>query len=224
VRNPGVGGIGGELYLDVCPPCLQFREIADVPNVMAIRPMEVDVAPDPGFAAWITGRGERPTVYLTLGTVFNEVDRVRTILGAITVRTVNVVVTLGPDGDPAILGPQPDAVYIARYIPQAQVLRHSQVMISHAGSGAMLGAVAAAVPILAIPQGADQFMNAERIVDAGLGLRILPDELVPPMIHERLTSLLDDPRYASVGRAFRAEIQTMPSPAEVVGRLAALVG
>jgi MGT family glycosyltransferase len=191
---------------------------------MTIRPMDVDVPPDPGFAAWIAGRGSRPTVYLTMGTVFNEIDRVRTVLDGIRAEDVDVVVTIGPGADPAILGPQPDAVHVARFIPQAQVLRHSQVMISHAGSGAMLGAVAAAVPILAIPQGADQFMNAERIVGAGLGLRILPHELDPAAVREGLATLLGDTQFASVGRAFREDIEAMPAPAEVVGRLVALVG
>jgi UDP:flavonoid glycosyltransferase YjiC (YdhE family) len=224
VANPGVGGLGGEWYLDVCPPRVQFREIADVPNVMAIRPTAIHVAPDPAFAAWIADRAARPTVYLTMGTVFNDVDRVRTILDAVRTDAVNVVVTVGPGTDPAILGPQPAEVHVARYIPQAQVLRHSQVMVSHAGSGALLGAMAAAVPILAIPQGADQFMNAERIADAGLGLRVLPHELSPAVIRERLSALLDDGRYAAVARSLREEIETMPAPAEVVERLVALAG
>ena len=68
-------------------------------------------------------------------------------------------------------------------------------MISHGGSGAMLGAIAAGVPILAIPQGADQFMNAARIVEAGLGLRILPDELGPDV---RPDSALDPARRRTV--------------------------
>jgi UDP:flavonoid glycosyltransferase YjiC (YdhE family) len=224
VRNPGVGGLGGELYLDICPPRFQFPEIADLPSVMATQPTEVDAPPDAEFEAWIAGRDARPTVYLTLGTVFNDYGRVRSILGGITAQAVNVVVTVGPATDPAILGSQPEHVHVARFIPQAQVLRHSQVMICHAGSGAMLGAMVAAVPVLAIPQGADQFMNAERIVGAGLGLRILPDELTPEVIGERLSTLIEDVRFAAVARSFRDEIEAMPAPPEVMSRLVALVG
>ncbi len=32
VPNPGVGGLGGELYLDICPPGIQRPEIADLPR------------------------------------------------------------------------------------------------------------------------------------------------------------------------------------------------
>ena len=38
VPNPGVGGLGGERYLDICPPTFQRPEIADVPDVQPIRP------------------------------------------------------------------------------------------------------------------------------------------------------------------------------------------
>ncbi len=192
VRNPGVGGLGGETYLDICPPRLQFAEISSVPSVLRLRLLEIEEPPDPAFEAWLAGRDGRPLVYLTLGTVFNDVDRLRSIVDAIDELDVDIVVTLGPGTDPSIVGARSEHVHVASFIPQPQVLRRSRVMISHCGSGAMLGAIAAGVPILAVPQGADQFMNAGRIVEAGLGLRILPDELDPDVVRTRLSTLLDD--------------------------------
>ena len=87
-------------------------------------------------------------------------------------------------------------------------------MISHAGSGALLGAIAASVPVLAIPQGADQFMNAGRIVEVGLGLRILPDELAPDVLRTRLSAVLDDARFAGAARVLRADLESMPPPGD----------
>ena len=60
VRNPGVGGLGGETYLDVCPPRLQFPEISSVPNVVRLRPVENEEPPDPAFEAWLVRRDGRP--------------------------------------------------------------------------------------------------------------------------------------------------------------------
>lgn len=223
VRNPGVGGIGGELYLDICPPGFQHAEISDVPNVAPLRPMEIVAEPDPAFAAWIAKTPARPTVYVTLGTMFNNADVFRTILGDLIREPLNVIVTVGKDGDPALLGPLPDNVYVERFIPQAQVLARSDLLVSHAGSGAVLGALNAALPILAIPQGADQFMNAERIVGTGLGLRLLPDEVMPRAVRDRARELLDDERFASVAHSLRQEIDGMPGPATVVETLEAFV-
>lgn len=224
VRNPGVGGLADEPYLDICPPRLQFADIAALPIVIRLRSVEIQEPADPRFDAWLTGRDGRPVVYLTLGTVFNDVDLVRSILDAIEEADVDIVVTLGPGSDPSILGDRPGHVHVASFIPQAQVLRRTRVMISHAGSGALLGAIAAGVPILAIPQGADQFMNAGRIVEAGLGLRILPDELAPDVIRTRLSTLLDDARFAEAAHALRRDLESMPSPGEVVDQLVQLAG
>ncbi|MEO8572101.1 MAG: nucleotide disphospho-sugar-binding domain-containing protein [Chloroflexota bacterium] len=56
--------------------------------------------------------------------------------------------TVGTKGDPALLGPQPDNVHVERYIPQSQLLPHCDLLVAHAGSGALLGALNAGVPIL----------------------------------------------------------------------------
>ena len=72
IADPGVSGIGGELYLDICPPTIQLAEIAAIPNVQALRPIGFDAAPDTGLPAWFADMPARPTVYVTMGTVFNQ--------------------------------------------------------------------------------------------------------------------------------------------------------
>jgi UDP:flavonoid glycosyltransferase YjiC (YdhE family) len=224
VRNPGVGGINGELYLDICPPGIQHHEITDVPNVQRLQPLGFDAAPDARLPDWIGGLPERPTVYVTLGTVFNSAaDVFRTVLEGVRDEPINLIVTVGENGDPAALGPQPSNVRVERYIPQSQLLPHCELFISHAGSGALLGALNAGVPMLAIPQGADQFMNAERIVATGLGLRLMPSEMSPGAVRDSVKLLIGDRRYASAARAQRAAIDEMPTPRSVVPVLEALV-
>jgi hypothetical protein len=62
VENPGVGGLNGELYLDTCPPGLQFPEIVDVPRVQPLRPVGFDEAPDVAPPTWLTSARTRPLV------------------------------------------------------------------------------------------------------------------------------------------------------------------
>jgi UDP:flavonoid glycosyltransferase YjiC (YdhE family) len=223
VPNPGVGGLGGELYLDICPPGVQQSEIAEVANVQRLRPMGFDTAPDASLPAWVAALPARPTVYVTMGTVFNDAaDVFRAVLEGLRDEPVNVIVTVGADGDPSALGPQPDNVHVERYIPQSQLLPKCDLFVSHAGSGALLGALNAGVPMLAIPQGADQFFNAARIVEVGLGLRLMPAELDAAAVREAIRELLEDGRFAAVARTQKAAIEAMPSPAEVVPILEAL--
>ena len=224
VRNPGIGGTGGELYLDICPPEMQQPEIAALRSVQRLRPVGFDSAPDAVLPSWFAGLPPRPTVYVTMGTIFNEqVAIFRTILDGLRDEPFNVIVTVGGAGDPANLGPQPEHVRVERYIPQSQLLPHCDLFISHAGSGAMLGALTAGVPMLAIPQGADQFMNAQVIARAGVGVRLLPSELDPIAVRDAIRRLIDDGRFATAAREQRVAIAAMPSPDSVVPILESLV-
>jgi UDP:flavonoid glycosyltransferase YjiC (YdhE family) len=224
VRNPGVGGMCGELYIDICPPGIQQPEIQDVPSVQRLRPIGFDATPDATLPAWIADLPAQPTVYVTMGTVFNkDVEVFRVVVDGLRDEAFNVIVTVGAGGDPAALGPQPDNVHIERYIPQSQLLPRCDLFVSHAGSGATLGALNAGVPVLAVPQGADQFMNAERIVEVGFGLRLMPSELTPSAVHDSARRLIEDDRFRAVARAQQAAIAEMPSPASVVPVLEALV-
>ena len=223
VPNPGVGGLNGELYLDTCPPGLQFPEIVDVPRVQPLRPVGFDEAPDVAPPTWLTSARTRPLVYVTMGTEFNkDVAVFRAILDGLDGEPVDVIVTVGSSGDPDALGPRPDNVRIERFVPQSRLLPHCSAFVSHGGSGALLGGVRAGVPMLAIPQGADQFMNAERIVATGIGLSLMPVELTAEAVRGAVRSLLDDPRYAEAVRRQRSSIDSMPLPEEVVPVLEAL--
>jgi MGT family glycosyltransferase len=157
-----------------------------------------------------------------MGTEFNKKPEIfRSILDGLAGESFDVVVTVGASGDPTALGPVGDNVRVERFVPQSRLLPYSAAFVSHGGSGALLGGVNAGVPMLAIPQGADQFLNAETIVDHGLGLRLLPDALSPDAVREAVRNLVDDSRYRDAVRSQRPSIEAMPAPEEVVPVLAA---
>jgi UDP:flavonoid glycosyltransferase YjiC (YdhE family) len=76
-----------------------------------------------------------------------------------------------------------------------------------------------------IPQGADQFVNAQRCVDAGLGRQLLPGEVTADAVREQVVLLLSpdaDARYRA-GRV-ADEIAATPGPDAWVGRLRTMAG
>jgi UDP:flavonoid glycosyltransferase YjiC (YdhE family) len=224
IRNPGVGGLGGELYLDICPPGIQLPEIADVPRVQPLRPVGFDEAPEATLPTWLAGRPSRPLVYVTMGTEFNRKPEIfRAILDGLDGEPYDVVVTVGASGDPEALGGRSDNVRIERFIPQSHVLPHCSAFVSHGGSGALLGAINAGVPILAVPQGADQFLNAETIIRAGIGRRLMPAELSSEAVREAVRALIDDGGYLETVRSHQASIESMPPPEAVIPVLEGLV-
>jgi UDP:flavonoid glycosyltransferase YjiC (YdhE family) len=96
---------------------------------------------------------------------------------------------------------------------------HVDVVAHHCGSGTMLGALGHGLPQLALPHGADQFTNAQALLDSGAGRRLLPEEITADAVAEALQALLTEPAYREAARGLAAEIAVMPAPAEVVSEL-----
>ena len=210
------------LYVDPCPPALQNPEIADVAAVQPMRPAagETQVTER---SAWLVDLPHRPSVYVTLGTIWNtDLDVFRLVIEALHDR-VNVIVTVGRQNDPATLGPQPRGVIIRSYIPQHEVLPWCDAVVAHGGSGTVLGALAHGVPLLVVPQGADQWSNAEQIVAAGAGKRLLRYELSAAAVRNCVMALLNEPSYRQAASNIKDEIRAMPSATDAIVGLEALL-
>ena len=218
-----VAGLFEHLYVDTCPPSLQNPEIASLPAVHALRPAaaEMITAAPPG---WLERLGGRPIVYVTMGTVWNrDFDLFARVVDALRDEPVALVITVGQQNDPDVLGPQPDNVVVRRYIPQAELLPHCHAVVTHGGAGTTLGALAHGLPLLVLPQGADQYANADAIVAAGAGLRLGRDETTVPAIRDSVRSLLDDPDCRRAAERVQAEIRAMPTAAHAITRIEMLL-
>jgi UDP:flavonoid glycosyltransferase YjiC (YdhE family) len=218
--DPDAGRMYRSLYLDPCPPSLQIPAAAALPARRLIRPAEREDADDFAGSHWPASLHARPTVYLTLGTIFNrDLDVVRAVLQGLAHAPVNVIATVGPDLEPGRVGAQPANAHICRYIPQAQVLERCDLVICHGGAGSILGALGFGLPLLLLPRGADNFYNADRVVAAGAGRQLLPAEITPRAIAREAAFLLDDARVHAAARHIAAEITTLPAPSSVLGAL-----
>ncbi len=177
-----LGGLYRYLYLDVCPPSLQAPE-ATPGAVQAIRTVETQ--PSATRLTWLDSLDGRPIVYVTLGTVYNQnLEIFRVLLDGLRDEALNLVVTVGKQTDPAMLGKQPSNIHVRQYIPQEQLLSHCAAVVTHGGAGSTLGALAFGLPLLVVPQGADHFYNGERVVAAGAGIQLLPDQLTADSARE----------------------------------------
>jgi UDP:flavonoid glycosyltransferase YjiC (YdhE family) len=206
------------IYVDPCPPGLQTPELGDM-DIWPVRPSMGQVGPDDRLPRPFLELPARPLVYVTLGTVFNDPELVRSVLDAIQDLPISIAVTTGPGTDPAVLGPRPANVAAAPFVPQALVLPLASAVVSHTGSGTMLGALASGLPQVCLPRGADQFANADRLRSVGAGVALLPDDVTPEKLRAAVTSVLDDPAYARAAGGMKAEIAAMPSAAEVLDGL-----
>ena len=70
--------------------------------------------------------------------------------------------------------------------------------------------------MLLLPQGANQFTNAERAEALGVARCLGPPDVRPEAVRVAVRALLDDPSYRQRARAVAEEIAAMPSPGDVV--------
>ena len=94
--------------------------------------------------------------------------------------------TTGADLD---LGAVPANVRVERWVPQPEALARASLVVCHGGSGTVLGALAANLPLIVMPMFDDQFANARALAGAAVvvepaGLRAAI--LAPPAPPERL--------------------------------------
>lgn len=165
-----------------------------------------------------------PIVYFTLGTVFNleSGDLFSRAMAGLRALPIRVVATVGEGVDPDEFGPQPANVRIARYIAQESILPECSLVVSHGGSGSVLGALAHGLPMVLIPMGADQPLNAARCEQLSVGRTLDPIAATPASVGEAVSIVLADLRYRQVAERFRDEIAALPGPGQAVHLLECL--
>jgi UDP:flavonoid glycosyltransferase YjiC (YdhE family) len=200
--DPGLAMPGRHLVLSPFPPGL--RPLA--PNAHAFRVSHAE-RPSP----------DAMTVYFTLGTIFNleSGDLFERVLEGLRQLPIDVVATVGRNLDPAELGPQPANVRIERYLPHAELLPRCRAVVSHGGSGSILGALAHGVPSVLLPMGADQPQNAARCKELGVARVLDAVSATPETVRDAVADVLSDPGYRAAAARIADEIAALPAPEDM---------
>jgi UDP:flavonoid glycosyltransferase YjiC (YdhE family) len=217
IPDPALDAFGAP-YLDVAPPGLARVTAEPWKDVRPLRPSAGEANGDlrPALAAL----PHDDTVYLTLGTVLNRSHHVfRSVLDGCERLHLNVVMTTGPRSDPESVAGARQAILARTYVAQASVLPYCRAVVSHAGSGTMLGALCHGLPQLCLPQGTDHPLNVAALVPTGAALALEPGNVTPDSVEGALRRLLDDPSYATNAGVLRDRIGSMPSPDQVLAEL-----
>ncbi|MGI9252964.1 MAG: nucleotide disphospho-sugar-binding domain-containing protein, partial [Thermomicrobiales bacterium] len=147
-----------------------------------------------------------PLVFVSLGTVASDrPDFYRAALDALGSRGWRAVVATGRT-DPDALGPIPANVIAAPYVPQLAVLGEADVFVSHGGMNSTMESLTLGVPLVIVPQLADQFQNAEQVQALGLGRAIISGNPTAGELLEAIDAVLGDPAIRQNLRAMQAEI------------------
>ncbi|QQC92000.1 macrolide-inactivating glycosyltransferase [Streptomyces alfalfae] len=116
----------------------------------------------------------------------------------------HVVLQVGKHVDASELGEVPANIEVRDWVPQLAVLRKADAFITHAGAGGSQEGLATATPMVAVPQAADQFGNADMLQGLGVARHLPMAEADAGALREAVLALVDDPEVARR----LAEIQT----------------
>jgi UDP:flavonoid glycosyltransferase YjiC (YdhE family) len=210
---PDPDGIMPFRYLTLQPSVRSLLALPPRLTDHLIRPVPFDGSTGEGLPPWLDVLPDRPTVYATLGTVFNRrSDIFETILAGLRDERVNLIVTVGHGQDPARFGSQPPHIRIERYIPQTRLLPRCDLVLSHGGSGTMLAALVEGLPLVILPLGADQPENARACQALGAGRALDPTTLTPELVRDAVRTVLGDAAYRRHAEQLRDALAELPGP------------
>ncbi|WP_329455280.1 glycosyltransferase [Streptomyces sp. NBC_01497] len=206
--------------LDVCPPGLSGGEgAAPSAGRLPMRP-EPHHAPDGAATRALSWPSGSPRVLVTFGTAYSGVPVVGPVVRALAGTGAAVRVTVGQDGPSDGFATAPGPVAYEPFAPLVDLLDGADLVVAHGGAGTVLGTLSEALPMVLLPQGADQFTHTERAAGAGAAIGLTGGAATAEATVAAVAELVAEPSYRRAARTVAAEIAAMPSPDEVAATLA----
>jgi UDP-N-acetylglucosamine:LPS N-acetylglucosamine transferase len=208
-------------YLDTCPPSLQFGDWRAPAGRIGLRPEAHRAAGAPSSTRSGSPDG-RPRVLVSFGTIFVIPEVINPLVERLLTQNVDVRVTLGVSTSAADFAVSSDRVQFVGFTPLEELLGDVDVVLSAGGAGTVLGSLAHGIPMVLTPVGADQPIHAGRVAAAGAGIAfpLGAGAADPEGVAQAVATVLATPDYRAAAQRISAEIQALPSPAEVAQHLA----
>lgn len=199
-----------EQALDLCPISLQPEGPPPWQIATPLRPSAGEPGQVADRVASVLASGS-PVAYFTLGTVKNaDAADFKVGLAALEGYDGVVIATTGRRLDPQELGAIPANVVVEEFIPQAAVLGRADLLVSHSGSGTMLGGLVHGVPQVALPRGTDQPQNAALLAHAGAGVIVGPEDYAVDTVQAAVEEVTGNSKYRAAAERVCDEITAMP--------------
>lgn len=197
----------------------------DLPGALPVNVRYVGpILDDPWWAEPLplpAGAGPLVVVGLSSTPMRASVGTLHRIVTALDGLPVRAVVPTGPAVDPTAV-PGTASVAVVRSAAHAQLFEQADVVVTHAGHGTLMKALAAGVPALCLPMGRDQKDNVVRAERHGAVLRLRP-QASSRAIAAAVRRLLDEPRFRSCARRLGARLRADAEADALVAEIEALI-
>jgi MGT family glycosyltransferase len=197
------------------------------PNIRYVGPQLDDSWSEPSDRSWLT-HDRDPLVVVSFSTRFAAPRIAQRVIDALSTLHVRGLLTLGPALRAQDLR-VPANILVRSFVPHHLVFPHVKLVITHAGLGTIMTALAYSVPLICIPLKNDQFENAARVAAAGAGQSVNRNG-TRRSLQQTILQILDEPRFRDDARrmadAINAdcasavdELEALAAPADVASRI-----
>ena len=134
--------------------------------------------------------GDGPLIYFSLGSLGSaDVELMRRVIRCLASTPYRYIVSKGPLHAEIELAPNMTG---AEFVPQTSVLPLCDLVITHGGNNTVTECLHFGKPMIVLPLFWDQYDNAQRVHELGLGVRLDTYRFSDSQLHEALSRLLSD--------------------------------
>ncbi|CAH2716456.1 Oleandomycin glycosyltransferase [Neobacillus rhizosphaerae] len=152
-------------------------------------------------------KGKSP-IYISLGTVFNQaIDFYKLCFKAFGNTDHTVVMSIGEKAQITDLGEIPKNFIVKNYVPQTEVLKYTKLFITHGGMNSTHEGLYYGVPLIVIPQSADQPIIAGQVTNIGAGIKLHMQSLTANQLREAVDHVLNHPSFHTAVANIRESFQ-----------------
>ncbi len=135
-------------------------------------------------------RSDGALIYVSLGSLGSgDIELMRRLVESLSATRHRYVVSKGPQHDAYELA---DNMAGQEFLPQTSLLPHVDLVITHGGNNTTTECVHFGKPMVVLPVFWDQHDNAQRVHEAGLGVRIPTYSFTDSVLADAIDRLLDD--------------------------------
>jgi UDP:flavonoid glycosyltransferase YjiC (YdhE family) len=219
--DPELNTLDRYLVFNFLPPAWKLPLAPFPPVTHRFCAPPFDLSADARLPEWISALPDRPTVYATLGTTFNQSPATfQAILTALSAEDVNAIITVGNSMDPAQFQPLPENIHLQQYIPQTLLLPHCDAILFHGGYNSLHSALWHGLPMVITPLAAgDQYPTGLLCEKLGVGVMVKEQPPEPEAIRAAVRAVLEQPAYRARAQELQRDLKALPDLAEAVNRL-----
>ncbi|EPY7709203.1 glycosyltransferase [Bacillus cereus group sp. Bc002] len=168
---------------------------------------------------------EKCPIYISLGTVFNEaLDFYKLCMKAFENSDHTIVMSIGNKTNISDLGEIPKNFIVKNYVPQTKLLAYTKLFITHGGMNSTHEGLNYGIPLIVIPQSADQPVIAKQVENLGVGIKLSMKELTVEQLRESVELVLNNPSYKEAALHLKESFRKSSGHKQAVDEISTFVG